>query len=282
MARLDRKTIVITGAAGNIGEASAYRFAQDGARLVLTDLESQTEKLSEIATAINASGGTALAVAADITDQDQIDHVISLATTKFSQLDGIFVNAGVIARSALDQRIDVDEDSWQASLNVNVTGTWRTIRAASRAFKDGTGGSIVVTSSIAGIRGGLNNAAYSATKHAVLGLVKTAAHELGPHGVRVNAVLPTGVRSQMFVRPERIAQARPDLANPTIDDAAELWKSTNLLGIEWIEPVDVANSVLFLLSDEARYLTGVSLPVDAGQSQLNPFIALENWLRPNA
>lgn len=278
MTRLADKVIVVTGAAGRIGSVSALRFAQEGARLVLTDLPETEERLREVAREADPSGSRSITVTADITKQDEIDAVFSEAVSTFGKVNGLFANAGVIARGVLDKRIDVDDDVWEDSLSNNVTGTWRTIRAAAPHFRDAAGGSIVVTSSVAGIRGGVNNAAYSSTKHALVGLTKTAAHELGSLGVRVNAVAPTGVHSPMFLRPDRIAQARPDLENPTAEDAAKLWKNTNLLGVPWIEAVDVANAALFLLSEEARYLTAVTLPVDAGQSQLSPFVAVEGWV----
>lgn len=278
MTRLSQKTIVVTGAAGTIGRVSAQRFASEGANLVLVDLPDRSEELATLVRELAGSTGSALAAEADIRQQDQIDAAFAEGIRSFGRIDGVFANAGVITRTSIHRRLDLDEEGWQESLSNNITGTWRTIRAANKTMKEGDGGSIVITSSIAGIRGGLNNAAYSAAKHAVVGIGKTAAHELGGRGIRVNWVLPTGVKSEMFLRAERIRQARPDLADPTAADAAEVWSRTNLLRVPWVEAVDVANATLFLLSDEARYLTAVGLPVDAGQSQLNPFAAIEGWL----
>lgn len=277
MGRLADKVIVVTGAAGRIGSASAQRFAQEGARLVLSDTPSAEEQLRAVTHGIDPSGASVIATTANITQQAEIDAVFDAAVSAFGVVNGVFANAGVMARGGMDKRLNVD-DVWQTTLDTNITGTWRTIRAAAPHLRAAGSGSIVVTSSVAGIRGGINNAAYSSTKHAVIGIVKTAAHELGSAGIRVNAVAPTGVYSPMFLRPERLLQARPDRENPTVDDAAELWENTNLLHVPWIEAIDVANAVLFLLSEEARYLTAVTLPVDAGQSQLNPFVAVEGWL----
>lgn len=278
MKRLSKKTIVLTGAAGTIGRVSAQRFAEEGANLVLVDLPERGEPLAALVEGLTGLAGPAIGVEADISRQDQIDAAFAAGVQHFGEINGVVANAGVITRSSIHQRLELDDEGWQKSLSANITGTWQTIRAASKVMKGGAGGSIVITSSIAGIRGGLNNAAYSAAKHAVIGIGKTAAHELGKSGIRVNWVLPTGVKSEMFLRPERIRQARPDLSNPTAEDAAQVWSSTNLLGVPWVEAIDVAHATLFLLSDEARYVTAVGLPVDAGQSQLNPFAAIEGWL----
>lgn len=278
MGRLSGKTIVVTGAVGTIGRVAAQRFSEEGANLVLVDLHHRGSELTTLAEELNEGAESVIGVEADISEQDQIDAAFSQAVDRFGGVDGVFANAGVITRAPIDQRLQLDDEAWQKSLSANITGTWRTLRAASGPLRRRGGGSIVITSSIAGIRGGLNNAAYSAAKHAVIGIGKTAAHDLGKDGIRVNWVLPTGVKSEMFLRPERVRQARPDLTDPSAADAAQVWSSTNLLGVPWVEAVDVANATLFLLSDEARYLTAVGLPIDAGQSQLNPFAAVEGWL----
>jgi (+)-trans-carveol dehydrogenase len=283
-ARLQGKVAVVTGAAGTIGSVTARRLHEEGALLVLVDRpeEAPRARLEAVADGIDVHRQSVLAVPADIRDQDALDAAFGVGAERFGHVDTVFANAGVLCRSALTQRLDVDDGMWQEALQTNVTGTWRTVRAAAPRLREAGGGAIVITSSIAGIRGGLNNAAYSATKHAVLGIAKTAAHELGRFGIRVNSVLPTGVHTPMFVRSERIRQARPDLPDPGEADAVLVWSHTNLLGVPWIEAIDVANAVLFLASDEARYITGVGLPVDAGQSQLNPFAAVETFVRDAA
>lgn len=277
--RLEGKTAIVTGAAGVIGFATAKRLAEEGANVVLSDIEAKADDLTAKAGEIEAAGGSASAFAADITDYPQVEALFRYAVDTYGRLDVVHANAGVLCRTSSKDTVGVQAEQWKQALDVNITGTWHTLQAAAAYFREaGHGGSIVITSSVAGVRGGLNNSAYSATKHAVLGLQKTAAHELGRLGVRVNAVLPTGVKTPMFVRPARVVQARPDLKNPTVEDAEKVWKHTNLLGVPWVEAVDVANAVLFLASDEARYITGIQLIIDAGQTQINPFSVIERWL----
>ncbi len=129
------------------------------------------------------------------------------------------------------------------------------------------GGSVVIISSTNGIRGTVNTAHYTASKHAVVGLARTLANELGPRGVRVNTVHPGPVATPMVLNEATFRRLRPDLNNPTASDAAEVLMARNLLPVPWLEPVDVANAVVFLASDEARYITGTQIVVDAGLTQ---------------
>jgi (+)-trans-carveol dehydrogenase len=268
--RLEGKVALITGAAGGIGSVTARRFREEGAAVALLDVAEKSDTLGGLAAELDS-----LPVTADVRAADQVDRAVAAVVERLGGLDVVFANAGVLCRGSLTDTLETQQAMWDQALAVNVTGTWNTLRTVAPYLQRAGRGSIIVTSSVAGIRAGLNNAAYSATKHAVIGLAKTAAHELGRYGVRVNCVLPTGVYTPMFIREERIQQARPDLANPTLDDAIATWSRTNLLGVPWIEAVDVANAVVFLASDEARYITGVSLLVDAGQTQINPFTVAE-------
>jgi (+)-trans-carveol dehydrogenase len=152
-------------------------------------------------------------------------------------------------------------------IDVNLTGVFKTVRAALPHLKaGGNGGAIVLTSSTAGIKGLANLAHYVAAKHGVVGLVKTLANELAPHMIRVNSVHPTSVDTTMIHNQQTYALFRPDKApsDVTRDDVGEAFQIMNALPIQWVEPVDISNAILWLVSDEARYVTGVQLPVDAG------------------
>ncbi len=131
----------------------------------------------------------------------------------------------------------------------------------------GSGGSIVIVSSTNGLKGGAAVAHYAASKHAVIGLARTLANELGPRGIRVNTVHPGSVGTPMILNERVFAKLRPDLDNPTQEDAAEVLAARNLLPVPWVDPLDVSNAVLFLSSDESRYVTGTQLVVDAGLTQ---------------
>jgi len=153
---------------------------------------------------------------------------------------------------------------------VNLTGVFKTVRAAVPHIKaGGRGGAIVLTSSTAGIKGLANLAHYVAAKHGVVGLMKTMANEFAPDMIRVNSVHPTSVNTDMIHNEETYGLFRPDKhkSEVTREEAAESFKVMNALPIEWVEPVDISNAILFLVSDDGRYVTGVQLPVDAGAVQ---------------
>jgi NAD(P)-dependent dehydrogenase (short-subunit alcohol dehydrogenase family) len=142
---------------------------------------------------------------------------------------------------------------------------WHTCKAATpHLIEQGTGGSMILTSSTAGIKGTPNVAPYTASKHAVVGLMRTLALELAPHRIRVNTVHPTGVATNMILNEATFKLFMPDVEHPTQEQAASVFQSTNALPIPWVEPIDISNAVLFLASDEARYVTGTELKVDAG------------------
>jgi NAD(P)-dependent dehydrogenase (short-subunit alcohol dehydrogenase family) len=160
---------------------------------------------------------------------------------------------------------EVAEGDWQDLIDVNLTGVWHTAKAAiPHLIAQRTGGSIVITSSTAGLKGTPYSVQYVTSKHAVIGLMRTLAMELAPHSIRVNTVNPTGVDTIMIQNEATWKQFLPDVEHPTREQAAEVFTSTNALPVPWVEPRDVSNAVLFLASDEARYITGTTLLVDAG------------------
>jgi NAD(P)-dependent dehydrogenase (short-subunit alcohol dehydrogenase family) len=161
----------------------------------------------------------------------------------------------------------VSESHWQTAIDINLTGVWHTVKVAiPQLLEQGTGGSIVLTSSTSGHKGTPNAAGYSSAKHGVIGLMRTLAMELGPYNIRVNSLHMTTVLTPMLQNQGVYDMYRPDLEKPSEEDTAEVFKLLHLLPIPWVEPVDVSNALLFLASDESRYVTGTELKVDAGNS----------------
>ena len=166
------------------------------------------------------------------------------------------------ATAGLDE---LAEQSWQDVIDTNLTGVWHAAKAAIPHLKaGGRGGAIVLTSSDAGLFAMENIGHYVAAKHGVIGLMRTLALELAPDFIRVNAICPTVVNTPMVQNEPSYKLFRPDLEHPTVDDLSDALLGLNALPIRWVEPVDISNALLFLASDEARYITGVPLPVDAG------------------
>jgi len=201
---------------------------------------------------------------ADVGDLEAVSAAIDTGVAELGRLDVIVANAGIHIHGGPSW--ELDPQVWQRTLDINLTGVWHTVRAGVPHL--GTqGGSIVIISSTNGIRGTANTAHYTASKHAVVGLARTLANELGPRSIRVNTVHPGPVATPMVHNEDMYRRLRPDLDNPTAADAAEVLQARNLLPVPWVKPVDVANAVVFLASDQARYITGAQLVVDAGLTQ---------------
>ncbi|MFL0712108.1 MAG: SDR family oxidoreductase [Microcella pacifica] len=178
-------------------------------------------------------------------------------------LDVVLGNAGVFTAPSLAE--DMEDDIFMDTLNINVAGVWRTAKAAIPHLKNNAnGGSIIMTSSVAGLSGIANFAHYVASKHALVGLMRTLALELAPSQIRVNTVHPGTVNTVMVMNDVLARVFRPDLENPTADDVIAVAQQMNPMGADMLEPYDISNAMVFLASDEARYITGVTLPVDAG------------------
>lgn len=164
---------------------------------------------------------------------------------------------------------ELTEQQWDTMIDINLSGVWKTVRATvPTLIEQGTGGSIILISSTGGVQGFPNFAHYVAAKHGVLGLARTMCNELGQHSIRVNSIHPTSVLTDMIDHVSMYRLFRPDLENPTQDQFREaLIGAMNVLPVPWVEPRDISNAVAWLASDQARYVTGVALPVDAGALQ---------------
>ncbi|MFG1783183.1 mycofactocin-coupled SDR family oxidoreductase [Rhodococcus oryzae] len=273
--RVAGKVALVTGAARGIGRAQALRFAQEGADVIAVDLcgpidtvvtpPSSAADLAETEALVRETGGRIETFEVDVRDRAALSSAVDAGVAAFGGLDIVCATAG-IASSA--PALDLDEQTWNTMLDVNLTGVWQTCAVAAPHLIERGGGSMILTSSIAGLRGLVGVAHYTAAKHGVVGLMRSMAKELAPHQVRVNTVHPTNVDTPMIQNDAVRAKFRPDLDRPpTREEFAESAATMNMLAIPWIEPVDVANAALFLASDEARYITSVSLPVDAGSTR---------------
>lgn len=272
MGRVDQKVALITGAGRGQGRAHAVRLAEEGASVIAFDIcapvasvsydMASAEDLAETCALVRAAGGQVYSAQVDVRDIDVLERELAAGIDALGGLDIVVANAGIASYAAGHE---ISEAAWQEMIDINLTGTWHTIKAAvPHLVAAGRGGSIVLTSSAAGLQGTPNLAHYVAAKHGVTGLMRTFANELAPHWVRVNSVHPTQVDTPMIMNDEIFRMFRPDLPEPGRDDIVGVSTATNALPVPWVEASDVANAVLFLASDEARYITGVALPVDAG------------------
>lgn len=258
------KVVLVTGAARGTGCTHCERFADEGADVIALDVAEAADELRILATAIEQRGRRCATGLADVSDLDAVTAATDAGVAELGRLDIVVANAGVHLSGAPSW--ELDPQVWQRTLDINLTGVWHTIKAGVPHIGD-HGGSVIIISSTSGIRGLPNNAPYTASKHAVVGLARTLANELGPRSIRVNTVHPGPVATPMVLNDKTFRRLRPDLENPTAADAAEVLMARNLLPVPWVEPVDIANAVVFLASDQARYITGTQLVVDAGLTQ---------------
>ena len=273
--RLAGKVALITGAARGIGRAQAVRFAQEGADVVALDVcgpvdtvmipHSTPDDLDTTASLVGEAGGRVHTEIVDVRDLAGMRAAADRGAKRFGGLDVVCATAGITSRG---MAIDLDENAWRTMLDVNLTGVWHTCRTGAPHLIARGAGAMVLTSSIAGLRGLVGVAHYTAAKHGVIGLMRSLANELAPHNVRVNCVNPTNVDTPMIQNDVVGSAFRPDLGRPpTRAEFADAARSMNMLAVPWIDPLDVANAALFLASDEARYITAITLPVDAGATQ---------------
>jgi SDR family mycofactocin-dependent oxidoreductase len=268
--RVEGKVALITGAARGIGRATALRLAAEGADVVCVDLGAAVDTVVyeapapdmvvDTANEAEACGVRALAVTADVRDGEAMSRAVAQAVDTLGGLDIVVAAAGI---DSWAPAWELSQEQWDAMIGVNLTGVWQTAKAAAPALIARGGGSIVLIGSVLSHRANRDFAHYAAAKHGVLGLVRGFGLELAPHSVRVNSVDPTVVNTAMVMN-----QAYHDRmighANATMEEVQEHYRRWNKMPQPWIEPIDVANAVLFLASDEARFITGVSLPVDLG------------------
>ena len=276
MGELAGKVAFITGAARGQGRAHAVKLASEGADIIALDLCDQIDSvpyplatpddLAATVKLVEETGARIVACQADVRDRDAVKTALREGTEKLgNRLDIVVANAGIWSHQRAER---MSTQMWQDMVDVNLTGVWHTVQAAlTHLIPAAHGGSIILISSNAGLRGSANSVHYGATKHGVVGLMRGLAIECAPHWIRVNAIHPTVVPTDMIRNDAMFRLFRPGVPDPSEEDAIAGFTRYNLLPVPWVEPIDVSNAVLFLASDEARYITSVSLPVDAGSTQ---------------
>ncbi|HEY2522196.1 MAG TPA: mycofactocin-coupled SDR family oxidoreductase [Streptosporangiaceae bacterium] len=272
--RVEGKVAFVTGAARGQGRSHAIRLAEEGADIIAIDLAAQVDSvpyamatpddLAQTVKEVEALDRRIVAVTADVRDYGAVKAAVDNGVAQLGRLDIVAANAGIFSFGQADV---LEEQTWQDMIDVNLTGVWHAAKAAIPHLKaGGQGGSMVLTSSTAGLMPFENMAHYTSAKHGVVGLMRVLAVELAPDFIRVNTVHPTSVNTDMIQNAATYELFAPDLApeQRTKDVLGERFQTLNALPIRWVEPRDISNAVLFLASDEARYITGVTLPVDAG------------------
>lgn len=268
MGKLDGKVAFITGAARGQGRSHAIRLAQEGADIIAVDICRQLEsvqypmgtpeELDRTVVEVEKLGRRIVAHTADVRELTELRHAFDAGVAELGPVDIVLANAGIGAGGA-----GVSEDQeWDEVVGVNLKGVWNTGRVAIPSMLErGAGGSIVLTSSTGGMIGvGIPTSGflgYTAAKHGVIGLMRSWANFLAPHNIRVNSVAPTAVRTPMAGdgNLQAIMEHAPELARAL----------SNAMPVDLVEPLDVSNAIAWLVSDDARYVTGTVVPVDAGQ-----------------
>src|SRR3954463_3739787 len=271
--RVEGKVAFITGAARGQGLGHAVRMAQEGADIIAVDICKQIdsvqiplatpEDLAETADLVKGHNRRIYTAEVDTRDYDALKAALDAGVEQLGRLDIIVANAGIgNGGQTLDK---TSEGDWDDMIAVNLSGVWKTVKAGvPHIIEGGRGGSIILTSSVGGLKAYPHTGHYVAAKHGVVGLMRTFAVELGAQNIRVNSVHPTNVNTPMFMNEGTMKLFRPDLENPGPDDLAVAAQFMHVLPVGWVEPIDISNAVLFLASDEARYVTGLPLTVDAG------------------
>lgn len=272
--RVEGKVAFVTGAARGQGRSHAVRLAAEGADIIAVDVCRQIssnddipwatpDDLAETADLVKNLNRRIVTAEVDVRDYDALKAVVDGGVEQLGRLDIVVANAGIGNGGAtLDK---TSEEDWRDMIDVNLSGVWKTVKAAvPHLLSAGHGGSIILTSSVGGLKPYPHTGHYIAAKHGVIGLMRTFAVELGQHSIRVNAVCPTNVNTPLFMNEGTMKLFRPDLENPGPDDLAVAAQFMHVLPVGWVEPEDVSNAVLFLASDESRYITGLPVTIDAG------------------
>lgn len=260
----DGRCAFVTGAAHGQGRAVALALAASGADIVAFDVAAKIEypaygqgssdELDSLTAEIEALGQRALAFAGDVRDAAAIQSAVEATIAEFGRIDVLFNNAGIVAYAALDEMTELE---WDSMIDINLKGPFLVARAVSPHMKAARRGVIINNSSVMGLRGGNRLSHYVASKHGLTGLTKAWAIELAPFGIRVVSIHPTGVNTPMN-------DGLAELEGATAFEIAERSAGNLLPGVPWIETEDVAELVLYLASDRARYATGAQFTLDAG------------------
>lgn len=278
MGKLDGKVALVTGGARGQGRSHALTLAGEGAAIVMMDNlivdvphqdypGGSAGQYEETQAMLDGIGARYLAFVGDVRNPADLDAAVSETLGKFGPINVAVCNAGLSPDLASTQ--DILDEQWALTIQTNLTGVFNTIRAVLPGMVHRRSGRIIATSSMAGRAGYAHSAAYTASKWAVIGLVKTVANEYGKYGITANAVCPTSVNSPMVLRQNVYDRFVPEVDSPTREQAEERMKLMHPLGIPYVEPSDISQAILFLASDSARYISGEALAVSAGMMAMN-------------
>jgi len=263
MGLLEGKTVFITGGAAGQGRAHAQASAREGADVILVDMaDPASGAYDETVAGVEAHGRQALPLQGNVTSQADLDAAVEAGIERFGKIDAVIANAG-IHRSGLFW--EQSEEDWNAVMDVNLNGVWKTVKAVAPHFIERQSGSVVLISSVDAYDPESESTAYGVTKTAVLGLLKYMAYELAPHGARVNAVAPGFIDTAMVNSQEfyDILAGGPGLG--TRQHLVDyVHKFTAMKDVSMLDAIEVANTAVYLNSGLAQYVTGVCIPVDAG------------------
>ena len=263
---------VVTGAARGQGRSHALALAREGASVIALDACTPIggvpyplpvkEDLEDTAEQVAALGGRVIHGVVDVRDLAGMERFVGDAVGTLGRLDIVCANAGI---STPSPTLTMTEETWQTTIDINLTGVWKTCKATVPHIVDGRrGGAVIITSSSATEMISGNIAHYTASKHGLIGFMRVLAKELAPHRIRVNTLHPTGVRTPMIFNDPMYRLFRPDLENPGREDFESAARSHNALGVPCIEPEDVSAAVIYLAAASGRYVTGSTFMLDAG------------------
>jgi SDR family mycofactocin-dependent oxidoreductase len=264
--RVEGKVAFITGAGRGQGRCHAIRLAEEGADIIAVDVPEEyatlkypmasQEDLDETVRGVEALGRRIVAFKADVRDRDALGKAVDAGVKELGRLDIVVANAGICTVQPWDE---ITNEVWQEVVDTNLTGVWNTLAVSIPHLIEAGGGSIIATSSTAGIKGQPFLVPYAAAKHGMVGLCRSLAHELAAQHIRINTVHPTGVETPMLQGLGRL--------DSLLADAPKLGPIfMNTYPAELVQPSDVANAVLYLASEESRYVTGLEMTVDAGNT----------------
>ena len=273
MGVVEGRVALVTGAARGQGRAHAIALATEGADIVVTDLCADiatvpyslgtAAELDETVALVEATGQRCLSMPADIRDTAGIGLVVEAGIEAFGQIDICVANAGVTGYGKFHE---LDDDTWNDMIDVDLTGTFKTIRAVLPHMLDRRYGRIIATSSMAGRMGNANLAHYVAAKWGVIGMVKSLAMEVANKGITVNAIAPAAVDTAMLHNDAMYKLFCPDMDAPTREDVTPRYQAMNRLGVAWMDPEEVSRAVLFVAADAASSMTGQVIEVSLGSS----------------
>jgi SDR family mycofactocin-dependent oxidoreductase len=277
MGRFDGKVAFVTGGARGQGRSHALHLAREGAQVAICDIAADIDTvpyplgtpddLAETGRLLAETGAPALSLTADIRDTDQINDAAQQVIDRFGRIDILCANAGVCGFGSF---WEITDQMWDDMIATDLTGAFKTMRAVVPHMIQQRYGRIVATASMGAKYGNQNLAHYIAAKWGVVGLVKTLAIEVADKGITVNAICPTAVNTTMCHNPAFHKLFAPDLTDPTLDDLEPLYAALNKIPVGWVEPEDISKLVLYLVSDDATFVTGSTFDVGAGQTAAMP------------